>query len=218
MTSSKPGGHSVGYVRVSTSDQNPARQHDAFGLKDIELDKIFEDYASGRTDKRPGWAECERYLREGDTLYIYSIDRLSRSLVHFFKMVEGLNTKGVTVVVVNSDTTLPPIGDRGKLSAIEKLRLSISAAVAEFEVSTSAEIRAEGIAIAKARGKYKGRLSPLRGATLEAFKTALGEPNVVMAELARRFGVTAATVYNWKKRLKKENPGHEVTFKVHQMK
>lgn len=197
-------GQCVGYVRVSTADQNPDRQYEAFKKKGITLDMVFTDRASGRTASRPAWEECATYLRNGDTLYVYSIDRLARSLVHFFKMTERLNAKGVTVVLVNSDTTLPPISDRDKLSAIEKLCLTISAAVAEFELNTSSEIRAEGIAIAKANGKYKGRLSALRGGILNAFKEALNESKVNVAELARRFNVSRTTIHNWKKRVKRE--------------
>lgn len=202
MMLSKTKGQNIGYIRVSTADQNPDRQYKAFEDKSIVLDKVFTDYASGRTDIRPQWQACEGYLRDGDALYVESIDRMSRSLVHFFAMLKRLNDKGVTIVLVNSDTVLPPVENFEQLSAVEKFRLTIFAAVAEFQVNVSSEIRREGIIVAKAKGKYKGRKSPLRGETLDQFKEALEAPKICVADLARKFQVCPATIHNWRKKLK----------------
>ena len=88
----------IGYIRVSTLDQNTERQ-----LADVKLHKIFEDKASGKDTKRPALAECLRYLRQGDTLLVHSIDRLARNLEDLQKIVRELTDKGVSVRFVKEN-------------------------------------------------------------------------------------------------------------------
>lgn len=179
----------VGYVRVSTVDQNTERQLDG-----IHVDEMFTDHASGKDTKRPALDECLRFLRKGDELVVHSMDRLSRSVVDMLSTVEKLTGRGVRVRFVKENLTF---GDT--TNACNDLMLSIMAAVAQFERSMMLERQREGIAIAKAKGVYKGRkpaLSDVQAAEVVA-RLAAGES---ATELAREFGVSRATVYNARER------------------
>jgi len=175
----------VGYVRVSTVDQNTDRQLDG-----IDLAKVFTDHASGKDTKRPALDECLGYLREGDTLVVHSMDRLARNLEDLRRIVRDLTGKGVRVQFVKESLTFT-----GEDSAMSTLLLSMLGAVAEFERSMILERQREGIAIAKAKGVYKGRkpaLSVTKVAEV-AQRLAAGES---ATKLAKEFGVSRATVYN----------------------
>lgn len=138
----------IGYIRVSTTTQNTARQQVA--MDDIGLDKIFEEKISGKNMDRPQLQQMLEYVRDGDVVYIESISRLGRSLKDLIDIVEILNNKNVGLVSLKEsviDTTSPS----------GKLIFSIFASLAEFERETTRQRQLEGIAIAKADGKYKGR-------------------------------------------------------------
>lgn len=139
----------VGYVRVSTEDQNEARQLQ--DLKDAE--RIFTDKASGKDMDRPAFREMMAFVRSGDTLVVESISRLARSTRDLLKTVDELEGKGVQLVSLkeNLDTK----------TTTGRFVLTIFAALAEMERETIRERQAEGIRIAKAAGKYKGR-APIR--------------------------------------------------------
>lgn len=175
----------VGYVRVSTVDQNTERQLDG-----IHLDKVFTDKASGKDTKRPELARALEFLREGDELVVHSMDRLSRSVVDMLGTVEELTGRGVRVRFVKENLTF---GDTA--NACNDLMLTIMAAVAQFERSMMLERQREGIAIAKAKGVYKGRKPALNAAQVAevAQRLAGGES---ATKLAAEFGVSRATVYN----------------------
>jgi len=140
-------GQRIGYKRVSTIDQNTARQ-----LFEIHIDKSFEDKASGKDTQRPQLQCALEYCREGDTLVVHSMDRLARSLVDMRKLVKDLTTRGVTVEFVKEGLRFT-----GDDSPMAILLLSLLGAVAEFERALILERQREGIAIAKTAGKYKGR-------------------------------------------------------------
>lgn len=179
-------GQQVGYVRVSSVGQNTQRQLDG-----IQLDKVFEDKASGKDTSRPGLAACLSHLREGDVLHVHSMDRLARSLDDLRRVVKELTARGVAVQFHKEG--LQFTGEDGPMS---NLLLSMLGAVAEFERSLIRERQTEGIALAKAAGVYKGRkpaLTPERGAELSARANA-GESK---AGLAREFGVSRETVYQY---------------------
>jgi DNA invertase Pin-like site-specific DNA recombinase len=181
-----PGLHqNVGYVRVSTVDQNTDRQLDG-----IDLAKVFTDKASGKDTKRPALDECLGYLREGDTLVVHSMDRLARNLEDLRRIVRDLTGKGVRVQFVKESLTFT-----GEDSAMSTLLLSMLGAVAEFERSMILERQREGIALAKAKGVYKGRKPALAPAQVVevAGRLAAGES---ATKLAAEFGVSRATVYN----------------------
>src|SRR5271156_3843550 len=169
-------GQRVGYKRVSTLDQNTARQ-----LEGIALDECFEDKASGKDANRPKLEALRKHVRKGDTVICHSLDRLGRNLDDLRKLVLGLTDKGVRVEFVKEGLTFT-----GEDSAMSKLLLSMMGAFAEFERSLILERQREGIAIAKSEGKYKGRkpsLSVERAAELRK-RILQGEQK---ASLAREF-------------------------------
>lgn len=182
-------GQRIGYVRVSTTDQNTARQ-----LAGVPLDKTFTDRASGKDTGRPQLAECLRYLRDGDTLVVHSMDRLARSLPDLRQLVTSLTAKGVAVQFVKENLTFTC----DEASPFATLMLNMLGAFAEFERDLMLERQREGIAIAKAKGKYKGRKPSLDAHQAEQLRTRLaaGEP---VSALAREYGISRQTVYNYAK-------------------
>lgn len=183
-------GQQVGYVRVSTEDQNTDRQLDG-----IQLDKRFEDKASGKDTNRPQLAQALGYVREGDTLVVHSMDRLGRSLPDLRRIVDDLTDKGVTVRFVKENLTFT----RDETGAFNTLMFNLLAAFAEFERSLMLERQREGIAIAKAKGKYKGRKPALSQWQVTQVVGRLGAGESA-TELAREYGVSRATIYNAKGR------------------
>ncbi|ETZ52583.1 resolvase, N terminal domain protein [Mycobacterium avium MAV_120709_2344] len=183
-------GQIVGYVRVSTADQNTDRQLDG-----IQLDKVFTDHASGKDTNRPQFQAMMAHLREGDELVVHSMDRLARSLVDLRRTVDDLTAKGVLVRFVKEGLTF---GDTNDSCAV--LMLSVMGAVAEFERSLLLERQREGIAVAKTKGVYKGRVPTLDEEQAEAVAQRLIEGESASA-LAREYGVSRATVYNVRERV-----------------
>lgn len=137
----------VGYVRVSTVEQNPARQEKL--MESFGVDKIYSEKLSGKDTNRPQFKEMLSFLREGDTLYVESFSRLSRSTRDLIDTVNYLNNKGVSLVSDKEkiDTTTP----QGRLV------MTVFAAIYQFERENTLERQREGIEIAKRDGKYKGR-------------------------------------------------------------
>jgi DNA invertase Pin-like site-specific DNA recombinase len=181
-------GHRVGYARVSTIDQNVERQLDG-----IELDRVFTDKASGKDTKRPQLQAALEYLREGDELYVHSMDRLARNAEDLLRIVRELTDRGVTVEFVKNHLTFS-----GKSDPMGKLMMTMLAAFGEFERDLIRERQREGIAIAKAKGVYKGRrkaLKPEEAVTLRE----MAEAGMPKAELARTYGVSRQTVYEYLK-------------------
>ena len=176
----------VGYIRVSSVDQNTSRQ-----LSETALDKVFEDKASGKDTQRPQLTACLEYLREGDTLHIHSMDRLARNLDDLRKLVKGLIARGVAVRFEKESLTFT-----GESSPMANLLLSMLGAVAEFERALILERQREGIAVAKAAGAYKGRKPSLTQDKIEEMKrrALAGEKKTV---LAKEFGVSRETVYSY---------------------
>jgi DNA invertase Pin-like site-specific DNA recombinase len=186
-TPSKQGrGYRVGYIRVSSVDQNTARQLDG-----VELDKAFTDKASGKNTDRPQLKEAMDFLREGDTLVCHSMDRLARNLDDLRKIVSDLTARGVGVHFAKEGMTFT-----GEDSPMSKFMLSVMGAFAEMERSVIRERQREGIAIAKAKGIYKGRKPKLTDVRVEEVKqrVAAGETK---AEIARVFGVSRQTLYSY---------------------
>ena len=176
----------VGYIRVSSVDQNTSRQ-----LSETALDKVFEDKASGKDTQRPQLTACLEYLREGDTLHVHSMDRLARNLDDLRKLVKGLIARGVAVRFEKESLTFT-----GESSPMANLLLSMLGAVAEFERALILERQREGIAVAKAAGAYKGRKPSLTQDKIEVMKrrALAGEKKTV---LAKEFGVSRETVYSY---------------------
>lgn len=186
VAAARRGGKRVGYVRVSSVEQNVDRQ-----LEGVDLDKTFTDRASGKDVNRPQLKAALDYLRDGDVLVIHSMDRLARNLDDLRKIVTDLTGRGVQVQFIKEGLSFT-----GEDSAMSKLLLSVMGAFAEFERSLLKERQREGIAIAKKAGVYRGRkpsLSPERIAQLRA-RVAAGEKK---AGLAREFGISRETLYQY---------------------
>jgi len=183
-------GQIVGYQRVSTVDQNTERQLDG-----IELDEVFTDHASGKDTNRPQLQAMIKHVRKGDELVVHSMDRLARSLVDLRRIVDELTAKGVRVRFVKEGVTF---GDTSDPCAT--LMLSVVGAVAEFERALLLERQREGIAIAKAKGKYRGRVPSLNEDQVKTVAARLAKGESASA-LAREYGVSRATVYNARLRL-----------------
>lgn len=183
-------GHVVGYIRVSSFEQNIDRQQEA--LAPYQLDKTFIDKASGKDTARPQLQAALAHLREGDTFIIPSIDRLARNLDDLRSLVQDLTARGITVQFVKESLVF------GKDdSPMSKLMLSMMGAFAEFERSLIRERQMEGIALAKVRGAYKGRkpsLSSEQIAELIAKDKANNSKN--RASLAQSYGISRGTLYN----------------------
>ncbi len=180
-------GQRIGYQRVSTVDQNTDRQ-----LDNVELDKVFTDKASGKDTNRPELARAMDYAREGDTLVVHSMDRLARNLEDLRRIVRELTGQGIKVEFVKENLTFTGEAD----SAMNTLLLSMLGAVAEFERSMILERQREGIALAKAAGKYKGRKAALNAEQVDQLRARLAAGEAVTA-LARDFGISRQTVYNY---------------------
>ncbi len=179
-------GQRVGYVRVSTIDQNEARQLDG-----VAVDRTFVDKASGKDVDRPQLKELLAFVREGDTVICHSMDRLARNAAHLQSTVELLTRKGVQVQFLKERLTFT-----GDDSPVAMLMLSIIGAVARFERELILERQKEGIALAKKAGVYKGRKHSLSASQAADLRRRLkaGERKV---DLAREFGIDRSTVYRY---------------------
>jgi DNA invertase Pin-like site-specific DNA recombinase len=179
-------GQRIGYVRVSTLDQNEKRQLDG-----LVLDRVFTDKASGRDTARPQLAEVLGFARDGDTVVVHSMDRLARNLDDLRALVQRLTRKGVRVEFVKEHLLFT-----GEDSPMANLMLSVMGAFAEFERALIRERQREGIALAKQRGAYKGRkktLSLERAA--ELVQRAAG--GILKSVLAAEYGISRETVYQY---------------------
>lgn len=181
----------VGYVRVSSLDQNPERQLEE--LKGLQVEKIFVDKQSGKDIERPELQKMLAFVREGDVLIVHSLDRLARNLADLLTMVQELTDRGVSVRFINEKLDF----DAGKESSpMAKLMLSMVGAFAEFERSMIKRRQAEGIALAKARGVYKGRQRSVTDEQIDTIKTMIDQ-GVPMAVAARKVGISRTTAYKY---------------------
>src|SRR5437763_14735782 len=162
-------GQLVGYLRVSSLDQNEVRQ-----LEGLALNKIFTDKASGKDAKRPQLEAMQSFVREGDTVFCHSMDRLARNLDDLRRIVLGLTERGVHIVFVKENLTFT-----GEDSPMSNLLLSVMGAFAQFERELMRERQREGIAIARREGKYTGWIPSLTHARSAALRrrVALGDSN-----------------------------------------
>lgn len=186
MVAARRGGKRVGYIRVSSVDQNTGRQ-----LEGVDLDKTFTDKASGKDVKRPQLQAALEYLRDGDVLVVHSMDRLARNLGDLRTLVDGLTGRGIQVCFVKENLTFT-----GEDTSAAKLLLNVMGAVAEFERSMLKERQLEGIAIAKKAGVYKGRKPSLTTERVAELRKRI-EAGEKKAALAREFGISRETLYQY---------------------
>ena len=182
----------VAYARVSSQDQNLDRQLEMF--KSIKPDRIFTDKASGKNMDRLGFQDMLSYVRDGDHLYVASMDRLARNLKDLLEVSELLQKKGVAIHFLKENLSLIPSGDQ---SPISKLLLSMMGAVAEFERALIRERQAEGIALAKTRGVYKGR-SPVSATLISQAKEKIAM-GVRISRVAKNLKIGRTTIYKYLK-------------------
>ncbi|GGM20998.1 recombinase family protein [Deinococcus aerophilus] len=169
-------GHRLGYTRVSSEDQNTARQLDG-----LTFDKVFTDKVSGGHAHRPHLTALLSHAREGDTVVVHSMDRLARSLDDLRALVNGLTGKGVRVEFIKEGLTFT-----GEDSAMSRLLLSVMWAFAEFERALIRERQREGIEAAKKAGVYKGRRKALTAAQISELRQR-AQGGESKASLARDF-------------------------------
>ena len=179
-------GKKIGYVRVSSFEQNPERQLDG-----ITLDKKFIDKASGKNIERPQLEAMFDYARDGDTIVVHSMDRLARNLDDLRKLVTQLTTQQIRVEFVKEGLTFT-----GEDSPISKLLLSVMGAFAEFERALIKDRQMEGIALAKKRGAYKGRRAALSQAQVDEIKIRVANGDK-KSRIACDFGVSRETLYQY---------------------
>lgn len=175
----------IGYARVSTQDQNLDLQNDA--LKNAGCEKIYTDKASGTKTDRPGLEEILTFIRKGDTLVVWKLDRLGRSLKHLIQVITELNERGVYFKSLQEslDTSTPG----------GKLIFHVFGALAEFERDIISERTKAGLAAARARGRKGGRPRKLSKKQVEMAKTLMADPSRSIGEICETLGVSKATLY-----------------------
>jgi len=181
-------GQIVGYVRVSTFDQNTDRQ-----LEGMQLDKVFTDKASGKDTKRPEIELLMQYVRQGDTVVVHSMDRLARNLDDLRQTVQKLTGRGIRIQFVKESLTFT-----GEDSPMANLMLSVMGAFAEFERALIRERQREGIALAKQRGVYRGRKRSLSGRDIAEVRRRI-DAGEKKAKVARDYGISRETLYQYLK-------------------
>lgn len=179
-------GQRIGYVRVSSLDQNPERQ-----LEQIQVDKMFSDRASGKDTDRPELDALMSFVRDRDTVVVHSMDRLARNLDDLRRLVQQLTKRGVSIQFVKENMTFT-----GDDSPMANLMLSVTGAFAEFERALIRERQREGIALAKKRGVYLGRKRSLNEVQISESRRRVtaGEQK---ATLARDYGISRETLYQY---------------------
>jgi len=176
----------IGYKRVSTDSQNTDRQLDG-----INLEKIYEDKASGKSTDRPALLDCLKFIRDGDTLVVHSMDRLARNLDDLRKIVKDLTSNNIKVQFIKENLIFT-----GEDNPMSNHLLSVMGAFAEFERTLIKERQKEGIAKAKERGAYhkNGRPASLSNEQIIELKKML-ELKIPKTVIAKKFGISRQTVY-----------------------
>lgn len=176
----------IGYARTSTTDQNPQLQHDA--LQAAGCYRIFTDQLSGALTDRPALSACLDHLQPGNTLVVWRLDRLGRSLPHLLSLVTELSERevGLRSLGESLDTT----------TATGRLTLAVFGALAQFERDLTRERTHAGLAAARARGKQPGRPKAITAKRLAVAQQMLAT-GIPTAEVARTLGVGRTTLYRY---------------------
>ena len=175
----------IGYARVSTDDQHLDLQRDA--LMQAGCRVIYEEVTSGKSAARPELEQCRKALRAGDTLVVWRLDRLGRSLADLVKIVADLELRGIGF---ESLTEKIETG-----SAAGRLVFHVFASLSEFERNLIRERTHAGLAAARARGRAGGRKPKLDDQQVREIKALLRDPDIQVADVARRYGVSRTTLY-----------------------
>jgi DNA invertase Pin-like site-specific DNA recombinase len=181
-------GHKIGYIRVSTFEQNTDRQ-----LEGMKLDKVFTDKASGKDTKRPELDALMQFVREGDTVIVHSMDRLARNLDDLRQIVQKLTGRGIKIQFARERLSFTD-----EDSPMATLMLSVMGAFAEFERALIRERQREGVALAKERGVYRGRKRSLSETGIAEVRK-LVDSGEKKAKVARDHGISRETLYQYLK-------------------
>jgi DNA invertase Pin-like site-specific DNA recombinase len=177
----------IGYARVSTEDQNLNLQLDA--LKEAGCRRVFEETASGAMKQRAQLEEAIKFLKQGDTLVVWKLDRLARSLSHLIETVERLHEMGSGLRSITEAIDTATTGGR--------LVFHIFGALAEFERGIIRERTIAGLAAAKVRGRIGGRPKALTGQNLDVARALLRDGLLTVKDVAKQVGVSEATLYKY---------------------
>tara|TARA_R110002167_G_scaffold12746_2_gene53941 strand:- start:77 stop:718 length:642 start_codon:yes stop_codon:yes gene_type:complete len=183
----------IGYIRVSKADgtQTTDLQKDALIEAGVNPDKIYEDFASGKKDDRPGLLSCLKALRDDqDTLVVWKLDRLGRDLRHLVNIVHDLSEKNISLKVLSGhgaaiDTTTPA----------GKMIFGVFAALTEYERALISERTIAGLKAARARGRNGGRPHKMTKAKLRLAMASMGKPETKVSDLCKELEITRQTLY-----------------------
>jgi DNA invertase Pin-like site-specific DNA recombinase len=184
----------IGYMRVSKNDGSQVLdlQHDALIEAGVLPDRMYQDFASGKREDRPGLANCLKALQPGNTLVVWKLDRLGRDLKHLVNLIDDLTKREVGLKVLTGagaqiDTT----------TANGRLVFGIFAALSEFEAELIRERTRAGLASARARGRLGGRPRKMTKEVLTMAQSAMIDPTTNVREVAKRLGITTTTLYQY---------------------
>ncbi|SFO42466.1 recombinase family protein [Nitrosospira briensis] len=177
----------IGYIRVSSLDQNTERQLDG-----IKLNKVFTDKASGKDTNRPQLQAALNHVRAGDTLVVHSMDRLARNVEDMLRLVREMNDLGVSVEFIKENMSFAAGSDDPRST----LMFTMLSAFAQFERSLIRERQREGIALAKVKGVYKGRKPALNAERIAQLREQAAA-GANRTKLAKEFGISRETLYQY---------------------
>ena len=178
-----PNTQKVGYIRVSTTEQNDERQRKA--MQDHGIDRFFVDHASGKDANRDGLKELLEYIRQGDVIFVTEFSRLGRSTSDLLNIVKEIEGKGASLISMkeNFDTSTPS----------GRLQMTMLAAISQFEREMILERQREGIEIAKRNGKYKGR-KPVSVPNIEEYYQSYMRRERTKTEIAKELQISRTTL------------------------
>jgi DNA invertase Pin-like site-specific DNA recombinase len=179
----------IGYARVSTLDQTLALQQDA--LTAASCEQLYTDTVSGSVTDRPGLTEALSHLRAGDTLVVWRLDRLGRSLGHLIETIRGLESRGVHFKSLQEQLDTGTSGG--------KLVFHVFGALAEFERDLIRERTHAGLQAARARGRLFGRPRSLTTRKVEQLQTLAKDEHTTVGEICQTLGISRATFYRYSK-------------------
>lgn len=182
-------GKRIGYIRVSTFEQNPDRQ-----LVDVQLDKKFIDYASAASTDRPKLQLMLEFIREDDVVFVHSMDRLARNVTDLLNIVKFVIGKNAEVHFYKENLTF-----NDSSNSMSMLLLHIMGAIAEFELSFNRERQREGVAEAKKQGKYRGGKRKLDQKKIDILRKEIQGRESKLA-IARNLGISHTTLYRYLKK------------------
>lgn len=180
----------IGYARVSTADQQLSLQEDA--LREAGCTEIFTDIVSGLKEIRPGFDKLMTYIRPGDTLMVWKLDRLGRSMKHLIDIIQTLNSRGIAF------TSLQETIDTS--TSTGKLIFHVFSAMAEFETDLIRERTHAGLRAARARGKEGGRRSKLKDHEVKRMIEIYDDKKMSMKEITKLFGISVPGFYVYRNR------------------